>query len=397
MEDLDDDNEELDKLFGDEVNDMFTAPEEEFYSSWSTDTDPEELPLYPTDRPVAEKSVPTDPMWHPYRSDLAGTACEEPAEKRYPWPLYTAADALRPAPPIPWTVKGLITRGSLVVVAGAPGSKKTFCLQNLAACVADGKPWLGLKTTQGNVLLIDSESGERRLNFRLSRILKGENCCEDIPLKYISSKRIDLQNPSDTDGLREIIQGEGIDLIIIDSLIGVIPNADENRGTDMADVMTILGTIAEETDTTIILIHHTNKKGFGMGSIRIESFCDLYMMVTSNRNSPIIKFQSIKCRDFEPFEMYAQIHFEPDMVWLEPAEKPVAKSKKLINQEKVLEALKKLGPSPVVARTILAALGEAEISLEDVNDALRDLRAAGKIESQSLGPGKKSIHKIKSA
>ena len=52
--------------------------------------------------------------------------------------LYQAADALSTQEPIEWIVQDLISAGSLSIVVGEPGSKKTYSMLDLSVAVAAG-------------------------------------------------------------------------------------------------------------------------------------------------------------------------------------------------------------------------------------------------------------------
>ncbi|MGH1457211.1 MAG: AAA family ATPase [Alphaproteobacteria bacterium] len=55
-------------------------------------------------------------------------------------------------PPRQWIVPEWLPRGTLTLLAGAGGVGKSLLAQQLATCVANGFNWMGLETTQGNVL-----------------------------------------------------------------------------------------------------------------------------------------------------------------------------------------------------------------------------------------------------
>src|SRR5687767_11823807 len=69
--------------------------------------------------------------------------------------------------------EGLITKGSVNLLVGDPGSGKTWAAIDLAVCVAMGKKWLDLATKQTAVLIVDEESGPRRLQRRIFETLNG--------------------------------------------------------------------------------------------------------------------------------------------------------------------------------------------------------------------------------
>ena len=57
--------------------------------------------------------------------------------------LFWAKEAMSPPPELSWIVHGLFARPSFNLLVGDPGSKKTYLAMDLAACVANGIPWLG--------------------------------------------------------------------------------------------------------------------------------------------------------------------------------------------------------------------------------------------------------------
>jgi hypothetical protein len=81
------------------------------------------------------------------------------------------------APPLEFLIgedrNGLITKGSVNLLVGEGGSKKTWAALWMAVCVATGKNFLGFPTRQTSVLIVDEESGERRLKRRLLETLNG--------------------------------------------------------------------------------------------------------------------------------------------------------------------------------------------------------------------------------
>ena len=108
------------------------------------------------------------------------------AEERPRYVIRSAKDAFLPQEAIAWTVQDLISQGSVNVFSGAPGCKKTWCCLSLACSVALGIDWCGKATKQGKVLIIDEESGERRLSQRLRMAISGVGGDETTPIDYIS-------------------------------------------------------------------------------------------------------------------------------------------------------------------------------------------------------------------
>ncbi|HLD92816.1 MAG TPA: AAA family ATPase [Anaerolineales bacterium] len=53
--------------------------------------------------------------------------------------LYRLKDVIQPPPPREWVVDGILSRSSLNLLVGNPGSKKTYMAVDLAFCVAMGR------------------------------------------------------------------------------------------------------------------------------------------------------------------------------------------------------------------------------------------------------------------
>lgn len=61
-------------------------------------------------------------------------------------------------PPRSAVIENVIDRGEIGFLAAVPGTSKTPLVTQLASCVAMGHPFLNLRTTPGDVTIIDSES-----------------------------------------------------------------------------------------------------------------------------------------------------------------------------------------------------------------------------------------------
>src|SRR5690242_2211207 len=93
-----------------------------------------------------------------------------------------------------WQIEGLIERGALACVYGAPGDGKTFLTLGWALCVATGTPWQGREVHQGRVVYVATEGGsglKKRARAWLQRhgisdapdvfmLVEAINLCEDI-------------------------------------------------------------------------------------------------------------------------------------------------------------------------------------------------------------------------
>ena len=261
--------------------------------------------------------------------------------------VYTAKDALEPQPPIEWVIEKLLTPGSVSALAGNPGSKKTYSLLDAAVCVALGVPWVGLATKGGPVLIVDEESGKRRLARRLSAVLAGHEAGETTPLFYTSLERLNLRLKVEEIALENLIVELSARLVIIDALVDVMPGGDENSVKDIQPVFAALRSMAEHTQAAIVIIHHFGKAGNYRGSSAISGAVDLMLNIESQHDSAIVNFSFEKARDAEPFKFSATANFDPGKFWLDARETQTSGLKLGKAQRYVLRYLNTHGASTV--------------------------------------------------
>jgi AAA domain-containing protein len=227
--------------------------------------------------------------------------------------ILSVTDALKPQPPIKWIVSNLISAGSVNIFYGEGGSKKTYALFDLAVCAARGETWLNFKTQAAPVLVIDEESGQRRIMQRMGEVLRGHNADSDTPIFCVSLAAFDFGNPNDIDELHNLIIETKAQLVIIDALADVMPGRDENAVKDVQPVFLSLRRIAEATKAAIIIIHHSNKGGNYRGSTAIKGAVDLLVSVASRTGSNEISFKVEKARDSIALNFGATANFMADM------------------------------------------------------------------------------------
>ncbi len=266
----------------------------------------------------------------------------EPRERpRYV--IRDAAYALQPQEPVEDIVVGLISRGSVNLFYGEPGSKKTYIGNSLGVCVSAGKPWLNFVTKQARVLLIDEESGEKRLTRRIAEAIRGELADETIPLQFVCMAGFLLNDPTDAVLLQALIESTGAELVIIDALADIM-TGDENSKEDTQPIFRVLRKIADQTNAAIILIHHSNKAGGYRGSSAIKGAVDLMVKITSEDGKPFIDFKTEKARDMEAAKWSAKATWTDDQFYLLPADTLRGDAKLSHSKQYVIRYLTEHGP-----------------------------------------------------
>lgn len=215
-------------------------------------------------------------------------------------------------PPTPQIIEKIVDEASVNVWVGKWGSKKTWSFISAAVCTAGGKDWLGLKTEKCPVLIIDEESGDRRLALRIRQALAGELIADNPPIHFISNAQINLlKNRNDQTLLISEIVNTGARLVFIDALADVMAGGDENTVKDTQPVFVALRRIAKVTGAAIVVIHHSNRLGDYRGSSAIPGALDTMLQIESKEDSDLVIFKSLKIRDGEP------IKFGARAVWLD--------------------------------------------------------------------------------
>ncbi len=263
---------------------------------------------------------------------LNDDASESPDAQKHRFEILTARDALKPQPPIEWIIDQLIPVGSVSIIFGDGGTKKTYICLDFSICVALGVEWLGKNVSQGPVLFVDEESGHRRLAIRASEVLKGHYGDEDTPFHYMSMEQVNLQEPEDIEMLEWAIRNTGARLVIIDALADIMPGADENSVKDVQPIFMAIRQVAESTQAAIVVIHHANKIGGYRGSSAFKAAVDLLLKVESESDSSTIKMVVEKSRDTEPHKFAAEAHFEDVEFYLTEIDYPSEKGKSLLGK-----------------------------------------------------------------
>jgi hypothetical protein len=161
---------------------------------------------------------------------------------------------------------GLIRVGSVMNVIAAPKVGKSFIASNLAFRLACSDEFLGFPIIRrGKTLVVDNELHQETLSQRYSNTREAigvpqdrRNMIEFLPLRGVQC---------DIRGLRQLLSrkpaGE-YSAIILDAFYKFIPfGVSENDNAQMSGIYTQLEAMANELNTSIIVIHHSSKGNQG--------------------------------------------------------------------------------------------------------------------------------------
>ena len=221
---------------------------------------------------------------------------------------YSAAELYGKAlerPPV--IVQGLIPAG-LSVLAGAPKRGKSWLALQMGVSVAAGQPFLGMATEQGDVLYLDLESRQYRVQSRLAALLPGR-----------APEHLAIAHEADglDGGLLEQLGGWCAEvkkpaLIIIDTLGRVKGGSRRGENAYEGDTRIFGGLqkFAMQHRLGIVAVHHTRKSipdtdyfERVSGSMGLTGVCDEVIVLGGKRTEPDNVILNASGRDFDPREL----------------------------------------------------------------------------------------------
>ena len=238
--------------------------------------------------------------WEEWLDELAGINDDLP-------PILDFWDQIQDPPQLsPELICGILREGNKMIITGESKAGKTCLSQELAVCIAEGKPWLGkFKCEQGKVLYINLEVEEASLFYRFKAIYDanewkiGSNA-HNIQPWNLRGKALPL------DKLAEKVirrcRGQNYKLIILDPLYKV-QQGDENSAEAISLFCNSLDRLAHETGAAIVYDHHHPKgssgdrkiidrgSGSGVFARDADAICDLSFLSPSKELLEVVGSQ----------------------------------------------------------------------------------------------------------
>lgn len=218
-------------------------------------------------------------------------------------------------------VPGLLDRGAMSVLYGAPGCGKTFLVLDLAFRLAAGLPFLGSAAVQRTMVYVAAEGG-LGIYERLDALVQHYGIAADQVSLYVVCGPIDLcRGGRDAAQLLDHILAlpAPADAIIIDTLARAFGGGDENSSVDMGLFVRNCDRLRSETGAHVLIVHHPGKDGSrgARGHLSLTAAADTEMYVkrvASRRGSVTVTKQ----RDYETARVFGfelrqiEISTEPD-------------------------------------------------------------------------------------
>ena len=187
---------------------------------------------------------------------------------------------------IEWIVDRLIPKESITLVFGKGGIGKTWLSMDIARCIGEGIPYLGLTTIKTPVIFVDFENPLAVLNTRTQKLGDSQNV-------YFWRANNERLKPSKLDSADwEIYKSLPKGAVLIFDTLRASHRQDENKSDGMALIMERMKEL-RDMGFTIILLHHTAKNSdrIAKGSTAIVDLADHIIgltMVKKNRGEDVV-------------------------------------------------------------------------------------------------------------
>ena len=159
----------------------------------------------------------------------------------------------------PELIEGLLREGHKMLIAAPSKAGKSFLLQELAVCIAEGREWLGRKVRQGKVLYVNLELDAVSCKHRFADIygaMGGGEHGNDVLVLNLRGRSVPLDRLAPT--LIRRYRDRHLKAMIIDPIYKVI-TGDENAASDMALFCNLFDSIATECGCAMVYSHHFSK------------------------------------------------------------------------------------------------------------------------------------------
>jgi hypothetical protein len=305
---------------------------------------------------------PPEPLWEGYEDvrdaefDVAQPGWRPLPGSAHARPMSWAQLMAEPPAPPPQLHAGIPPVG-LTVLAGPPKVGKTLRASQVA---------LEIRQT---ALLVIEEGALHGIAFRLRHQAK-ELGIVDPPIHVMHRCGIRLDNKPSVRYLRDVVADLRPALVVLDPL-NRLHGADENRPTQMTQVMDAVSALAYDCACAVVAIHHLAKPSAerrgdvwdrfrGASAIRSASDANLAMEGTGERIKLVGEF-----RDAEPLSMWLEL--DRGALLFHEAEPPEAPAK--VDSHALRAFVEEQGS--VVASEIVARFNVSKVT------AIRALRALG--------------------
>lgn len=191
----------------------------------------------------------------------------------------------------PFYIKDWLPKHGRLEIYGQDKSGKSTLAIQIARCISQGEPFLGMTTTLGKVLYIQCELGVETLQKKV--IKTGQNY-DDVYFGTTFSLKLDKKEGQEM--LLRAVEAVKPQVLILDPFYKMLSEADENEASGIMPILNFLDAIIElheDCGLSIVIFHHAGKdlsRG-GRGSSVMSGWVDSYVELrrVSLATEPILR------------------------------------------------------------------------------------------------------------
>ena len=160
------------------------------------------------------------------------------------------------APAVEWLVEGVLARGAVTLLAGAPGAGKSLLAQSFAAAAVNGSGGVaGITVEPARVMLIDAENGEGLIQRRFAALGLGA-VAWGTRLRVLEAEGWDLV--ADLPQLDSALTDDACDVLILDAWVSLWSGSEASVDA-VKQCLGGLRELSQRHRMGTLLIHHTVK------------------------------------------------------------------------------------------------------------------------------------------
>ncbi len=189
-------------------------------------------------------------------------------------------------PKINWLIKDILVDGGIATIYGESGSTKSFLAIDLALHLASGSEWFGLPVSREIPIVYTALEGFIGVRKRIKGWCK-KNAISPYNMLITQDTLLLGENGSVESFINHYTELEfHSGMVIIDTLNMACPNIEENSASEMSGVIRKAKLIAEQLNSTVLIIHHSGKdESRGMrGSSSLKASMDTIIYVKQDSN-----------------------------------------------------------------------------------------------------------------
>jgi hypothetical protein len=224
---------------------------------------------YGRDYPDADAWLDDEGVVHHAAPAVDTDSANAPTRRRTLQSQLLTVSGLSELPPARPLIRGLVNRGTLVQLSGAPGTYKSFLSVGMACSVAAGVSFEGHDVPEPGTVVYVAAEGAAGLLVRINA------WCEVNGLRpddldgrlYVLPVPVQLGNRIDVAEALSIAIEVGAALLVIDTRARCTLGLEENSATEQGPAIEACELLVRETGCAVLVIHHAARNGSaGRGS-----------------------------------------------------------------------------------------------------------------------------------